>query len=260
MVDRECLAAIGLNAEIVIFLSSTRTRDRSMQQPSTSLLANHAGHADDSTVGSITLTASHDHPVRRSRGALWLTLVLLAAAAGVGAWIFHDSRIPKRFGIVVPDRLYRSGEITPRQLKYLAETRGIQTVLSLLDPEHPQSKIEKAAAEELGLLWVCVPLPGNGASTAEQRQHIKEIVLDDSLGPTLVHCAAGANRTGLTVGMYRIYRDKWTTAQVLEEMRQYDFEDEPQHANLRAALEVEYAEAQRQVATSQATSASNERR
>ncbi|MBL8880551.1 MAG: tyrosine-protein phosphatase [Phycisphaerales bacterium] len=195
---------------------------------------------------------------RISRTGLILTFALVAAAGGVGAWIYHDSRVPKRFGTVEDGRLYRSGEITPRQLKHLAETYGIQTVLSLLDPEHPRSKIEKAAAEELGLLWVCVPLPGDGASTAEQRKHIREIVLDDSLGPTLVHCAAGANRTGLAVGMYRIHHDGWTTPRVLEEMRTYDFEDEPKHENLRAALEAEYAEAHPgQGATSKPTSAPN---
>lgn len=176
------------------------------------------------------------------RPALIFAIVAAVAVSVVAAWIYHDSRVPRRFAAVEPGRLYRSGEITPRQLKHVTEQYHIQTVLSMLNPSDPRSQVEKAAAEELGLLWVCVPLTGDGASTPEQRRQIKEILLDDSLGPLLVHCAAGANRTGLAVGMYRIHHDGWNTSQVLDEMRRFGFEDEPHHANLREALETEFDE------------------
>lgn len=181
---------------------------------------------------------------RASRRAYLFWVVVLLVSGLFAIWVYHDSRIPKRFAPVVADRLYRSGEITPRQLRYLAERYRIQTVLSLLDPADPRSQIEKAAAEELGLLWVCVPLTGDGASSPEQRELIKDILLDDSLGPLLVHCAAGVNRTGLTIGMYRIHREGWTPEAVLEEMRMFGFDDLPKHENLREALRAEFQDAQ----------------
>jgi protein-tyrosine phosphatase len=119
-------------------------------------------------------------------------------------------------------------------------------VLSLLDANAPETIAERAAAEKLGLRWINVPLPGNGASTPEQRERIKQVLFDDSPSGLLVHCAAGTNRTGLAVGMYRMHRQGWTLDQVRAEMRRFDFEDEPHHENLRQALVAEAALANRQ--------------
>ena len=152
--------------------------------------------------------------------------------------------MPKRFGVVEPGRLYRCGEISPAQLEHLAAEYHLRTVLSLLAPDAPESVAERQAAERLGLRWVNVPLPGNGASTAEERTRIKAVLFDLDAGPTLVHCAAGTNRTGLAVGMYRLHRHGWTLEQVLAEMRDFGFEDLPKHENLRQALEAEWQGAQ----------------
>ncbi len=60
----------------------------------------------------------------------------------------------------------------------------------------------------------------------------------------LVHCAAGVNRTGLAIGLYRIHQEGWSVAQVLAEMRRYGFEDLPKHESLRGALLTEWQTAQ----------------
>lgn len=167
-------------------------------------------------------------------------LILLAVCGAGFAW----QRVygpPKRFGVVVPGRLYRSGELAAQQLERVARDHSIKTVLSLLDPGHPESVAERDAAERLGLRWLNVPLSGDGSSRPEDRDQIRAVILDDTLAPLLVHCAAGANRTGLACGMYRIHRDGWTYEQVLDEMRGYDFEDLEKHENLRAALREEVA-------------------
>jgi len=169
-----------------------------------------------------------------------VALVALAIAASVTlAWL-SSRGLPKRFGVVVPGQLYRSGEVSPRQLEQVAREHGINTVLSLLNPDVPESIAERQAAERLGVRWVNVPLRGDGSSTPADRELIKETLFDPAARPLLVHCAAGANRTGLTIGMYRMYVDGWTPEQVLAEMRTYDFEDLPKHENLRAALRAEW--------------------
>jgi len=177
-------------------------------------------------------------PNRKIRTGIVLGLLVVAAAAAY--WAFWRSQTPKRFGVVVPGRLYRSGEITPREMVHVAREFGVRTVLSLLNPAVPESGVERAAAEALGLRWVNVPLPGDGASTAAQREQIKAILFNEHLEPLLVHCAAGANRTGLSIGMYRIHRQGWPLDQVLAEMREYGFEDLPKHENLRQALKMEW--------------------
>lgn len=191
-------------------------------------------------MSSVTTAESMTKP---RAAASWLprAAVCLLLVAAAGGWLAYDRLFgpPKRFGVVEPGRLYRSGEVTPRDLEHLQRDHRIQTVLSLLNPEVPESVAERAAAERLGLRWINIPLSGDGSSTPEARAQIKSVLFDDSLGATLVHCAAGANRTGLAVGMYRIHRDGWSVERVLDEMRRYDFEDLPKHENLRAALREE---------------------
>jgi protein tyrosine/serine phosphatase len=182
---------------------------------------------------------------RRYRRRVWLIAVAALALAFGLAWV-QSMVLPKRFAAVDPGRLYRAGTVTPAHLKKLSSDYGVRTVLSLLDANAPETIAERAAAEKLGLRWINVPLPGNGASTPEQRERIKQVLFDDSPSGLLVHCAAGTNRTGLAVGMYRMHRQGWTLDQVRAEMRRFDFEDEPHHENLRQALVAEAALANRQ--------------
>jgi len=164
-----------------------------------------------------------------------LTVGLLSAA-----W-WSAARLPKRFAVVDRGRLYRSGSVLPGHLARLQRQYGIGRVVSLLDPNAPVSRAEQEAATALGLEWYNVPLPGNGASTPGQRQRLRDLLLDADGPPTLVHCAAGVNRTGLAVGLYRIHAQGWSPAEILAEMRTFDFEDEPAHENLRQALRNEAA-------------------
>ena len=180
--------------------------------------------------------------MHRPRRSVWLIAVAaLVFAFGLAWW--QARVLPKRFAPVVAGRLYRGGAVSPDQLERLKREYHIRTVLSLLNPEAPESIAERDAAKRLGLMWINVALPGNGASTPDQRARIKDALFDDSLQPLFVHCAAGTNRTGLAVGMYRLYKQHWTLDEVLAEMRRFDFEDEPHHQNLRRALAAEAAQA-----------------
>lgn len=172
---------------------------------------------------------------RNRRIPLLIAVAALVLAAGWFAW---DSaqRFPRRLHVVEPNVLYRSGELSPAQLENVVRAHGVRTVLSLLNPDVPESRAERAAAERLGLRWINIPLRGDGSSNAEQRDQIRAVVLENSDPPLLVHCAAGVNRTGLACGMYRLHRQGWTLDQVLDEMRRIGFEDLPKHENLRQAL------------------------
>lgn len=157
-------------------------------------------------------------------------------AAGGSAWWYQAHRLPKRFAPVVPNHLYRSGEVTPAQLERLHREYGIERVVCLLDSDAPQTQAEQAAAAQLGVEWHNVPLGGDGASAPEERERLLTLLDDPHAPPTLVHCAAGVNRTGLAVGLYRIHAQGWDYDAVLQELRQFDFDDLPKHENLRSAL------------------------
>lgn len=198
----------------------------------------------DAAAGAARIISGGEDSRLNSRPRKTALLVIVAAAmaasaAGIALAIRGD--LPRRFDTVVDGRLFRSGEVTPAQLERISQRYGVRAVISLLDPTTDESRAEAAVAERLGMRWINVPLTGDGASTPESRERIKAALFDESLGPTLVHCAAGANRTGLTIGMYRIHKQGWTATQVLDEMRSYGFEDLPKHQNLRDALAAEEA-------------------
>ena len=173
----------------------------------------------------------------------WLILGIAVAAVvvvgGVRQW--SAQRLPKRFAAVVEGQLYRSGSVSPTQLERLYCDYGVTRVLCLLNPDDPDTQAEKLAAQRLGISWHNVPLPGNGASTPEDRRRILNEIINPQIGAVLVHCAAGTNRTGLAVGLYRLHYQDWPLEKVEEELRAFDFEDEPQHENLRQALAEEAA-------------------
>ncbi len=176
------------------------------------------------------------------RLALIVLLTVVAASAAVAGGYWWHQRLPRRFAPVVEGRLYRSGTVTPAQLERARDHYGIRRVVSLLNPSADVSVAERAAAARLGLEWLNVPLTGDGASTPEDRRRILELLTTPDAPPTLVHCAAGVNRTGLAVGLYRLHCQDWTLEQVLGELKAFGFEDEPQHENLRAALAAAAAE------------------
>lgn len=171
------------------------------------------------------------------RLATFATLLLIGVG-GSFAWRAATAW-PKRFSAVDPGRVYRCGEVTPDQLSRIAAEYDLRGVLSLLNPGVPESAAERERALKLGLRWNNVPLTGDGASTSADRDRIRAILRDETNLPLLIHCAAGVNRTGLAVGMYRIHAQHWTIEQVEQELLSTDFENEPQHQNLRDALREE---------------------
>jgi protein tyrosine/serine phosphatase len=204
-----------------MFAGQARSEPVSARLHSSSVAVRHGGLVGRTSVRRVSI----------------ISAVVLAAAAGVAlvSWDVRQ-RLPKRFAAVAEGRLYRSGTISPAQLERLARAYGIRTVVSLLDPNTAESTAEHRMAERLGIVWHNVALPGDGSSTAAERARIKALLFDTEAEPMLVHCAAGANRTGLAIGMYRLHEQGWTLEQVLEEMRQFGFKDREHHQNLREAL------------------------
>ena len=185
-------------------------------------------------------TASSKPASAKVRRLTTILLAIVAASSAGGALLWwHAGQWPRRFAIVDAGRLYRSGEVTPQHLARLHHEYGIRRVISLLDPTAAVTRAEREAAQTLGLEWHNVPLPGDGASTPRQRDLLRALLVQPDSPPTLVHCAAGVNRTGLAVGMYRLHCQGWSLAQVMAELRANDFEDLPKHQNLRDALQAE---------------------
>lgn len=130
-----------------------------------------------------------------------------SAALAVVAWRrWADHVRIRNFGVVEPGRVYRSGRLTPRTMAIAARAHGVRTIVDLgaYPPGSPEEEALARAATELGLVrHVVRGLYGDGAGNANAYVYALRVMSDGAGHPVLVHCAAGAERTGAAVMLYR---------------------------------------------------------
>ncbi len=159
-------------------------------------------------------------------------MAVVAAVAGVlaggAAW---RAELPRNFGVVQKDALYRSGQPTGWHWNTLIEDYRIRTVIDLRQPEPdaPWSAEQDRLCRQRGLKLVHIPLGSAGARdapTPREWQTFLDVVRDPSNWPVLVHCEVGTARTGVMVGGYRIAVQGWDFDATLHEARERYFNDE----------------------------------
>jgi protein tyrosine phosphatase (PTP) superfamily phosphohydrolase (DUF442 family) len=128
------------------------------------------------------------------RGAGLCALAALAWVA-VQAWhVFGGTNCH----MIVPDRVFRSAQLSPQQLERVARQHGIRTVVNLRGYCAPQEWYldEARATHRLNLCLEDIGMSaGRFPSTRELRRLLD--VLDHTEYPVLLHCKQGADRTGL---------------------------------------------------------------
>jgi len=168
--------------------------------------------------------------LRHRRFRLQCYAVIAVLGGGVGWWecSLKDRFAPKRFGVVVPETIFRSGQNSRWVIEDVLVDHEIKTIVDLngLDPADEHQRAEIVAAERLGIPLVRLPMSGNG--TGDIRRYAQALAIMHNARQTgdavLVHCHAGAKRTGTAVAFYRLLVQRWSPDVVLEEMRQYDGE------------------------------------
>ena len=154
--------------------------------------------------------------------------VLVLASAALGGWLIVLDRQNRlhwdHWDVVKPGILYRSGQLTSKQLTEAVRQYGIRTVVNFQLPGK-EMEAERALARTLGVDFVNLPMPGDGFGEEYQFRKVLEIVDDLSRRPVLVHCARGTCRTGSAVALYRFERDGWTIGDVAAELRRQTYRD-----------------------------------
>jgi protein tyrosine/serine phosphatase len=133
--------------------------------------------------------------------------------------------IPKRFGVVIPGHIYRSGQIPAPLIKKILTKYHIRVIINLTpaDPKNHNKLAEEKAAEELNVKLLRFPMSGNG--TGDVNDYASAVAAIDNAEkehlPVLVHCTAGVMRTGGVIAAYRILVQKIDPNTVEDEMEKY---------------------------------------
>ena len=137
---------------------------------------------------------------RRSalRRALWVLILLpaLAALAAGGYWLYIRV-LTTNFHTVVEGKVYRSAQPGADQLRRWAGRYGLKTVINLRGASRlPFYQAERRAAQAAGLKMIDIRLTSQDAPSA---LWIRRLVnaLGTAEPPMLIHCRAGADRTGV---------------------------------------------------------------
>jgi protein tyrosine/serine phosphatase len=143
--------------------------------------------------------------------------------AAVAGFFLHDlflnayrmHRLPKNFSVVKPGVLYRSGQMRPEHFQQVVQQHSIRTVVCLNPNDEPR---EEEIARQLGVQFVKFQMPGSGLGEPELFHEYLRILGDPANRPLLVHCAAGAYRTGVSVALYRMHYEGWLLEDAMREM------------------------------------------
>ena len=169
------------------------------------------------------------------KSSRWWNVLKIIAAIGVCigvllCWteILRDRLIPKRWGVVERGKIYRSGQLSSALVKRVLEQHKIQIIIDLngSDPNWTDQVAEKNAAELLGIEHTHYKLNGDG--TGEILNYAKAIraivTAKQENKPVLVHCAAGAQRTGGVIAAYRVLVENVSPPEARAEMMRYGWD------------------------------------
>lgn len=151
-----------------------------------------------------------------------------SAAARPASWAQPITRpgLPNFFK--VSDGLYRGAQPTAEGLDGLKEF-GVKTVVDLRAAHFDSARMPAG----LGLVRIrMLAWPAR----EEDMVRFLRVATDGKRGPVFVHCAQGADRTGLMVAVYRVAAQGWSKEEAIREMTAGGYGFHPVWKNIPAAL------------------------
>lgn len=154
---------------------------------------------------------------------------LLAVGFAIWKLDVEDRLIAKRWGVVEEGAIYRSGQLSRHLIKPMLQQHGIRVMIDLTEEDRSDEdqRAERWTIAELGLEAHRCPLIGDG--TGDIRQYaaaVAAIAEAKRQGKSvLVHCHAGAQRTGGVIAAYRLLVERTRSpSEVFAELRRFGWQ------------------------------------
>lgn len=138
---------------------------------------------------------------RFARGMAAVLALLLAAGIAGGS-------VPAQAGTnehtVAHERVYRSAQLTSKELEQTIQSRGIRTVISLRGGDEADRwfRDETALCDRLGVRHVRLGFSATKLPSPDQLRELLD-AYDHAAYPVLIHCRAGSDRTGMAAAVYQ---------------------------------------------------------
>ena len=155
--------------------------------------------------------------------------ILMASAPETAAASVAASQRPDRWARAVElagvpnlhrvtPRFYRSAQPTREGFASLSRQLGVRSVVSLR-----RFHADDVLAGGQNLLLTRIPMNTWHIEREDVVAALRAVRKAQALGPVLLHCQHGADRTGLISALHRVIFESWSKADALAEMRQGDF-------------------------------------
>jgi protein tyrosine/serine phosphatase len=140
----------------------------------------------------------------RKRTIYCAIAVPLIACIALGGYVLVVTQ-GDNFHVIADGEAYRSAQLDGERLAHYVRTYNIRSVINLRDghPGEPWYDEEVAACKALGVQHYDVRLRSSKRPKDWQIDQMLQ-VFHEAPRPVLIHCQAGADRTGLASAMWRV--------------------------------------------------------
>ncbi len=137
---------------------------------------------------------------------VWTALVVLVV---VGIYAFRNLIFNSNLDEVIPGKVYRSAQMTPHKLRETIRSLRLKTVINLRGGKDEDSASswyldEKKVCDEEGVRLLDIRFSTDTAPTVSALRRLIEALCDADNEPVLIHCRAGADRTGMGAAFAKI--------------------------------------------------------
>lgn len=145
------------------------------------------------------------------------------------------SELPKNFGTVIENKLFRGGLLETAEHFQVLKDKGVTLILDLCGNEEkrlPNPEEAKMAVQfgmkylyHDGFKFFCGKMLNQGANPKKELEKVAQIVkkeLAKPKGVVYVHCRQGKDRTGLFVGYYQLKVLRISIAKAKKEHEKYE--------------------------------------